>query len=140
MRRFVLDASVAVKWFLPEADSEAAQQLLSRDYTLLAPDLIFSEVGNILWKRVLRGELTPEEAEIVLQTFGGIPIEIHDSWPLMLLALEIACQTRRTVYDSLYLALAWHQSAVFVTADAKLVNSLQSSPLASLICLVTEVK
>ena len=49
----VVDASVAAKWFLPELHKDKAEELL-RDFLdekldLIAPDLIISEVGNILW-------------------------------------------------------------------------------------------
>src|SRR4051812_33033498 len=117
MSRYVVDASVAIKWFLPEIHSEAAQRLLSEDHTLLIPDLLFSEVGNILWKRVRNGELTSEEAATLLQTLGGLPLIVSPSWPVVALALEIACRTFRTVYDSLYVALAISEKAVLVTAD-----------------------
>ena len=37
---FVVDASVAIKWFVPEIHAEAARRLLREGITLLAPDLI----------------------------------------------------------------------------------------------------
>ena len=52
MSLFVVDASVAIKWFLPEIHSDAALPLLAHKHLLHAPDLIFSEFGNVLWKRV----------------------------------------------------------------------------------------
>ncbi len=55
---------------------------------------------------------------------------VSPSWPLALSALTIACQAQRTVYDSLYLALALRESAVMVTADEKFYNALQATPLA----------
>ncbi len=128
---FVVDASVAVKWFLPEIHAEAASRVLSGGHNLLVPDLVFPEVGNILWKRVRAGEVTPEEAEVVMQTLGALPLAVHPSWPLVLPALEIAVQTQRTVYDSLYLALAVREDAALVTADERLYNALQGTPLAA---------
>jgi len=58
--RYVVDASVGIKWFVPEIHSDAARRLLTEDSILLVPDLFFPEIGNILWKRVRRGEDTPE--------------------------------------------------------------------------------
>ena len=40
MSRVVVDASVAVKWFLPEIHSEAALRYLDGDYERVAPDLL----------------------------------------------------------------------------------------------------
>ncbi len=130
-RPFVVDASVAVKWYLSEAHSEAALRLLAPGAVLLVLDLLFPEVGNILWKRVRAGEITKEEASTLLQALGGLPLQVHPSWPLALSALEIACNTARTVYDSLYIALAVRENALLVTADERLYNALQGGPLAA---------
>src|SRR5688500_4615632 len=45
--RLVVDASVAVKWYVPEPDNQRAFTILSSGSRLLAPDLLISEVGNI---------------------------------------------------------------------------------------------
>src|SRR4028118_94795 len=103
MSRYVVDASVGIKWFVPEVHSEAAQRLLNRSHNLLVPDLFFPEIGNILWKRVRRGEDTPNNARDTLAEFSTVPLEVYESQPLMPVALDIAVQTDRTVYDSLYL-------------------------------------
>jgi predicted nucleic acid-binding protein len=47
----VVDASVAIKWYLPEIHSEDALRLIDEERELLVPDLVWSEVGNILWKK-----------------------------------------------------------------------------------------
>jgi len=54
----VVDASVAVKWFLPEPDAEPAVALLRAGHRLIAPDLLWIEVASVLWKVVRRGSLT----------------------------------------------------------------------------------
>ena len=51
MKGAVIDASVAVKWFIPEIHSQTAVKLLAGKKTLYAPDLIYAEVGNTLWKK-----------------------------------------------------------------------------------------
>ena len=52
MSSYVVDASVAIKWFFPQVYAENARRLLASDHNLLVPDLVFPEVGNILWKEV----------------------------------------------------------------------------------------
>lgn len=50
----ILDASVAAKLFIAEADSDLAEQLLTSGHVLTAPDLVLVEVGNALhkaWRR-----------------------------------------------------------------------------------------
>lgn len=130
MTRYIVDASVGIKWFVPEVYSELARQLLSEENLLLVPDLFFPEIGNILWKRVRRGEDNPEDARQTLAEFNNVPLEIYDSQPLISAALEIAMQTDRTLYDSLYLALAILNQSSMVTADSKLFNALANTNFA----------
>jgi predicted nucleic acid-binding protein len=44
--RLVIDASVAVKWVVPEPESDRAEALL--DHPLVGPDLLFAECANVL--------------------------------------------------------------------------------------------
>jgi predicted nucleic acid-binding protein len=108
----VVDASVAIKWLLTEPYSPEALKLLSGAIALHAPDLFFPEVGNVLWKRVRAGEITEDKAKELLEWLAKLPIRLHSSLPLMLAAVEIACRYDRTVYDSLYLALAVREGAL----------------------------
>jgi predicted nucleic acid-binding protein len=50
----VVDASVAIKWFIQEPDRTAARLLLEPDKRLLAPELLVAEVANAIWKRSSR--------------------------------------------------------------------------------------
>ena len=129
MNRYVIDASVAVKWFVPEAHTEEALSYFDDDNELFAPDLLASEFGNILWKKVRRQELTPDEARETITLFTQTPIDLIASRPLLEPAFEIATALDRTVYDSLYLALAVHQDCEMITADQRLYNSVQTSEL-----------
>ncbi len=131
MSQYVLDASIAIKWFIPEVYSDAARRLVASNHTFLVPDFFFPEVGNVLWKRVRGGEDTAENARQILADLNVVPIEVYLSQPLMPLALDIAIQTDRAVYDSLYLALAITQQCQMVTADGKFYNALKTSSYAS---------
>ncbi|WP_242044479.1 type II toxin-antitoxin system VapC family toxin [Anabaena azotica] len=62
-----------------------------------------------------------------LADLNTIPLEVYLSQPLMPLALEIAFQKDRAVYDCLYLALAITEQCQMVTADEKFYNALQTS-------------
>lgn len=129
MSRLVIDASVAAKWFLPEKDSDKAIRLLDGRHQLLALDLIYAEYGNILWKHHIRDSLAPVEAINAIERFLRVPLQLHPSQVLLPRALSLAIQTRRTVYDCLYLALAMDADTVMVTADQRLVNALAGGPL-----------
>jgi predicted nucleic acid-binding protein len=126
----VVDASVAVKWYVPEIDSEKASALLVTEDRLIAPDLLVAEFGNILWKKVGRGELTVQEVEGIVDAFVSTgPIIAHPSHLLLRPAVDIAITFQRTVYDALYLALAVAEQGRLITADERLVHALQGTRL-----------
>lgn len=136
MKPVVVDASVAAKWFLPEPDAPAALRLLDGRHRLAAPDLIRSEMGNIVWKLHARGTLDTNEASDMIDHFLSMPLEIHDSTYLLAPALQIAIATRRTVYDSLCLALAVELRGTVITADEHWVNALENSPFTRFVRLL----
>ncbi|MCT7956012.1 type II toxin-antitoxin system VapC family toxin [Laspinema palackyanum] len=131
MTQFVVDANVAIKWIIPEIHSEAALRLLNLDSILLIPDFFFPEIGNILWKRVRRGETTLENVLEDLDALMGLPLQVHPSFPLMSEALEIAVRIQQAVYDCVYLALAVRKECQMVTADKRFFNALQNDFLAA---------
>lgn len=139
MTQFVVDANVGIKWVVPEIHSEAALRLRNIDYNLLVPDFFFPEIGNILWKRVRRGETTLEYAQEDLAALMGLDLEIHQSLPLMPQALEIAVRIQQAVYDCVYLALAVTQGCQMVTADERFFNALQRDSLAPHLCWVEDL-
>lgn len=124
MNSYVIDASVAMKWYLPEPHSADAEKLLSGEFRLLAPDLIVSEVGNILWKRAMRSELSVPKAKSILAAFAELPLTILPANVLAESAMTIACGLKRTFYDSIYLALAMTADCRLVTADRKLFEAV----------------
>ena len=127
MTRYVVDASVAVKWFVPEELTDEALSVLDDDHELLVPDLLWPEFGNILWKKARRGELVVDEVSEILSLCREVPFEVVDSGSLIESAIQIALEMDRTVYDSVYLALAVERDCVMVTADRRLVNAIQTS-------------
>lgn len=58
---YYVDASVAVRWFVTEADSEQAVSLLRDEITCIAPNLLSAEAGNALWAMCRRGDFGKEE-------------------------------------------------------------------------------
>lgn len=106
MTVFVVDSSVGMKWFVPEVHSADAQRLQDPAHELHVPTFFDVEMGNILWKKLQRGELTRDEADDILNQLPGLPLTRHPVAPLMSAAFDLAAQTQRTAYDCLYLALA----------------------------------
>lgn len=135
----VVDANVVIKWHVAEIHTDAALRLLRDDAPELhVPELVFPEVGNILWKKVRRGDLAEDEARGIGRLVAAAPLEVHPSAPLLEAALEIALSTGRTVYDSQYVALAIQMESRLVTADERLYNALKDGPLGAYIVWVED--
>jgi predicted nucleic acid-binding protein len=128
LKSFVVDASVAVKLLLPEPHSQAALRLLEPGRAILAPDLIWPEVGNVLWKKWRQGEVDEEAVPSILRDFQRLPFHIQPSDALAEVAWVVARSLGRSFYDSLYLALAITFDYPFVTADRRLYNALRGGP------------
>jgi predicted nucleic acid-binding protein len=131
MNSLVVDASVAAKW-LPPLDREPlapqARALLEkwhrRDTTLMAPDLIWTEIGNVFWKSVKRGRCSISDAKSAIELLHHLDLKTFAASSLIDQAFGIAVTYNRTVYDSIYVALAVASNTALITADEKLVNAL----------------
>jgi predicted nucleic acid-binding protein len=117
----VIDASVAAKWVLPEAESDRAEALHVTGEPLVAPTLVLAEIGNAVWKRALQGALTPLQAIDAVTTASGLFTSLVAMEVLARRATEIAIGLRHPVYDCFYLALAERERCTLVTADARLI-------------------
>ena len=128
----VVDASVVVKWFVPEIYSTEALRLLDAGFRRHIPVLLHTEVGQTIWKKVYRRkEIVPADGRSILRGLMVTPFEVHAVTPLLEPAFDIALNTGRTVYDSVYLALAVALGCKFVTADQKLYNALRAGAYAA---------
>jgi predicted nucleic acid-binding protein len=137
----VVDASVVVKWFVPEIHSDAARRLLAGTHQFVAPDLLFAEVANTVWKKVRRRELTAADGRRLIEDLDGIAVEAVPCRALAADAFVIADASGRTVYDSMYLALAVRLDTQMLTADNRLDASLRTRPaLAAHVRLVQAFK
>ena len=113
----IVDASVAVKWFLLEDGSERARDL-AREDDVRAPDLILPETFNAIWKRWRRGEATADQLTGALpalrRTLDLVPLP-----DLVESAATLSQQHRHSIYDCVYLAAALASGQTLVTADER---------------------
>ena len=126
---WIVDASVAVKWVVPEPLSDQADRLLGSDEILMAPDLLMVEAANTLWKKTRRRELSAAEAGRALAVLAESGLVVHPAHPLLARALAMAQQLAHPVYDCVYLALAERERATLITADERLLGRLEGRRL-----------
>jgi predicted nucleic acid-binding protein len=126
---FVVDASLVIKWFVPEVDSDAARRWLDASHDYVAPDLLFPETGNTVWKKVRQGELSPDDGQQLATDLSVIAVEAVSMRGLLPDAQALALRTGITVYDATYLALAVRLETQVITGDDRLARRLADHPL-----------
>lgn len=136
---YVVDASVAVKWFLEEEWSAEAARLLHPAYYLHAPEFLDLELDHVLCKRMRRRELTEPEAQEIREMIGFFPIQKHPTSMLRDTAFLLASATGRGIYDCLYLTLAKFLGIEMVTADRKFYDALTKGPAARYVRWVEDI-
>ena len=122
--KLTVDASIVVKWYIPEKYSEEARLLLAHRLERHAPVILLAEFANTIWKKARRNEIAdpqryfdelPHLREVVVLRAGDDLIER---------AAQIAVEIDHPVYDCLYLACAEATRSMLVTADQKLGNKV----------------
>ena len=92
------------------------------------PDLLFAETANTIWKKIRRQELTTEEGQQLVADIRQIAVETVPCRALAEDAHALANATGRTVYDSMYVALAVRLNTRSITSDERLEAALKSIP------------
>ncbi|MDI6726566.1 MAG: type II toxin-antitoxin system VapC family toxin [Smithellaceae bacterium] len=129
MKEFVLDASVILKWYLPdESHGEKAldylKQYVSGAIGIMAPSLLEYELLNALVVARRRGRLEGDQTVLAMSGFYELGIPLFPMTDLQGRILHFTTLYRRSAYDASYLALAEIKKAPLVTADESLYRSV----------------
>lgn len=131
MSLVVVDASVAAKWFLPENGEALVYQALAlldeydnEEIRFVVPDLFYVEVANAIWEASRVGRVSRAFGDQAIRLLTQREFPTVPSLKLVDRAFQIATDYRRTVYDSLYVALAVQAETQLITADEGLANAL----------------
>jgi predicted nucleic acid-binding protein len=130
MVNLVVDSSVVIKWFVVEPFSAQARHILN-DYqtgsvSFIAPDLIYAEVANIVWKKQFFQGLAAHDARDIMTEFRKISFGLTTVEVLLEDAFQLAVRYERSVYESLYLTLSLREQCRLVTADEKTMRAIGS--------------
>ena len=131
MRRLAIDASTAAKWQLSDEPEAEPARLMLHDYvkehvTFIAPSIWHYEVANIVNKAVSTERLTEEEGIMAFQALQTLDMAFVP-FPTPAEAYRLARTYRRSVYDSLYLAVAQSHRIDLWTGDRRLYNAVRQS-------------
>ena len=125
MSAFVVDTSVALKWFLADEDERADSLTLLKSISdtsrPVVPWLWFYEMGNALTVAMRRNRIAIDQLEEILQMLEQMPIDVDPPDRADLLRLShVARKHGLTTYDAAYLNLAIREKLPLATADQAL--------------------
>ena len=120
----VIDASVALKWLVDEVHRDHAVAVLARKEPLLAPPHFRIELVSAVMKKIRAGDLQRATIAENLAAIANAPVREVSGRCLHASAMEIALRFYRSIYDSLYVALALQERCQLVTADRKLYDAV----------------
>lgn len=118
----VVDSSIALKWYIPEAENELARNLLilhtqGKDI-LTAPILILFEISNAL---STKPHVTSLQAQKIIENLYKIDLRvINFTLSDFKIVIDLSKKFGISAYDASYIALAKRLRCAFVTADKKL--------------------
>ncbi len=124
MSELIVDASVALCWFVKEPATEKANRLIVTKIDLVAPSLMLVELANGLWNRTRRKEIEADLAEAGLREVRRFVPQVFDDAVLAAPALALALELDHPIYDCVYLALARRRSAPLITQDRRFTSRL----------------
>jgi predicted nucleic acid-binding protein len=127
LRRIVIDASVALKWYL--ADEEHSQKALSlldkyisNELDILAPSLLEYEVINGLVIAKKRGRIQEDKILMAVDGFISLELKLKNLSLYYPKVIHYCKVSNRSAYDASYLALADKEKIPLITADKGLFN------------------
>ena len=124
---FILDASVALAFVLPDEGTPVAQRLLSTvvHEEVIVPSLWHYEVASGLHNASVRGRLSQADATQALVVLSGLPLRIERPDPVHL--IDLARELQLSVYDSSYLSLCLKERAPIATLDDRLADAARAT-------------
>lgn len=128
MKRIVIDASVALKWYLSDEEHVNRALALLEEHatdriTLIAPALLEFEVANSLVIAKRRGRVADDDLLKALEGFTGLGIGLYPITPILQKILLYCDRYNISAYDATYIALADENKTYVVTADKRLFNA-----------------
>lgn len=135
MKKYVVDASVTLKWIFEEEDSKKARELLRMSergkIMLLAPDLWTYEMISAITTAVRRKKITVAKAEEMMRMVMKAGLKLISVNDIAERIVRISIKYDISGYDAAYIGLAKANSLILVTADEALVRKVDDMRIVS---------
>jgi predicted nucleic acid-binding protein len=130
LKQSIIDASVVLKWYLPDEEyGDKAMGLLKRyiagDLELISPSLIEYELANGLIIACRRGRIKEENVVSAMEGFTGLGLRLVDVSDLYAELVRYCKRYKLSAYDDIYLALVGREGIDLITADKRFYNSVK---------------
>jgi predicted nucleic acid-binding protein len=118
----VIDTSALIRLFIPDGPIPDGFEKFLRgvergNNIAIAPELLLVESANVLDRKRKLDEISETEGTQLLGEVLSMPIRYFSHAVLIPAASDLALEHRVTVYDAVYLALAFEQGATLFSAD-----------------------
>ena len=128
---FVVDASIAGAWLLPDEENTTAEQAMTRmaEEDAVAPDLLRHEIRSILLSAEKRERISADFIHSALARFRALPLQLSgpgDDTEVVRLSRKY----RLSAYDAAYLALALLEQLQLATLDRRLAEAARAEGVA----------
>lgn len=131
MKKFVLDASIAIKWYSAYGEDDLArvdellQVYVEGSCEFMAPTLIVYELGNALR---FNPNFKVPDIKRAMKDFFDLQITLEDPSQFMNSAIDLAFKYSLTVYDAVYAALSQITGIPLITADYQFYTRAKNLP------------
>ena len=138
MSDIIVDASVAVKWFVVEQDARIADEIANSGHRLFAPQILVTEVANALSRKAMVGLMSTADARKYWRSLPNYLDGFVAVDDMIEPALLNACELRHPIYDMIYLETARRLDAQLITADRRFTAKLADTDLARHVTLLSD--
>jgi predicted nucleic acid-binding protein len=140
MSRFIVDAPIAIKWFVPEIHSSPAARLLDGGNELYALDTLLTDAGTIVSTKARLGELSPDETVQVVKAIESVPLRLLPSHALLEPSLRVAAVFDLPLGEGMGITAAVQCDCRLVTAARTLYDRVQGTPFARHVKWVGDIR
>jgi len=134
---FVLDASLALLWFVPQTNPKGvgyaqATLMALKEGRAVVPSLCALEIANVITKLEAKGIVEEVDSQRFVALYAGLDIEVDQTTGVQALGdiLQLARRFKLSAYDAAYLELSLRTGLPLSTLDDELATAAAKAGVA----------